>query len=604
MRSVRQYLLAAIVLVLGVAAAAFVPVLRQTPGLIVLSVLALVALLIPTGPALIGIAVGAVVMVWARPAQSIAAESVRVALYFILGGAFAAIRYGRQRAVDASAQYRMLFDENPLPMWLYGEGTLEFIAVNQAALDRYGYTREEFRHLTLRDIERAGDVPAPDQRPAKGFPLHEGTWRHQTKDGTQLQVLVRSHLVDHEGRPARLALLEDITHRAKLESELRQSQKMEALGRVAGGVAHDFNNLLTAMMGFSELALARLTPDDPVRADIEEVINAGNSAASLTRQLLAFSRKQILAPQILDLNALVRTMQTLLRRVIGEDLEFVTTLGDPLNRINADRGQLEQVIMNLAVNARDAMPTGGLLCIATANVELDEAWVAAHPGAAKGPHVRLTLSDTGTGIDPSVQAHLFEPFFTTKHRGKGTGLGLATVYGIVKQSGGYIWVESTPGQGTTFSIVFPASSDQAAELVRPERRTGTVVGTETILVAEDQREMRGVVRESLTRNGYTVLEAEDGHAALALLRKRQGSIHLLLTDVVMPLMSGRELAAEVSKRYPTLRIMYMSGYTGEVIVDRGVLELDIPFLQKPFTADRLLRDVREVLDAEQRPRQP
>ena len=370
---------------------------------------------------------------------------------------------------------------------------------------------------------------------------------------------------------------------------------MEAIGQLAGGIAHDFNNLLTAILGFAEMTLTPL-PDGQMRDDVQQILNAGHSAASLTRQLLAFSRKQILEPQVLDLNTLVGGMQTLLRRVIGEDISLVTTLSDGVSHINADRGQIEQVIMNLAVNARDAIASNGTLRLSTENVDVDDAFVAAHPGAAAGPHVRVTVSDTGSGMEPDVLAHLFEPFYTTKPLGKGTGLGLATVDGIVKQSGGYIWVESTPGEGTSFMINFPRVSVAPGSVVATTVADARVVsGTETILLVEDQQEVRDVVRQTLQRHGYNVLEAVDGDAALALLQSEAGPIHLLLTDVVMPHMSGRELVDAITKHDRSIRVLYTSGYTDDAIVRHGVLDPGIAFIQKPFTPEQLLGRVRDVL---------
>jgi two-component system cell cycle sensor histidine kinase/response regulator CckA len=332
-----------------------------------------------------------------------------------------------------------------------------------------------------------------------------------------------------------------------------------------------------------------------MRDDVQQILGAGHSAASLTRQLLAFSRKQLLQPQILDVNALVGGMQSLLHRVIGEDIALVTMLSDGVSSINADRGQIEQVIMNLAVNARDAIASNGTLRLATENVDVDDSFVAAHPGAATGPQVRVTVSDSGSGMGPDVLAHVFEPFYTTKQLGKGTGLGLATVDGIVKQSGGYIWVESTPGVGTSFMINFPRVSAEPGTMVAAATGAREVSGTETILLVEDQREVRDVVRQTLQRHGYKVLEAVDGEAALALLQTGAGPIHLLLTDVVMPHMSGRELVDNITKRDPSIRVLYTSGYTDAAIVRHGVLDPGIAFMQKPFTPEQLLGRVRDVL---------
>ncbi len=419
------------------------------------------------------------------------------------------------------------------------------------------------------------------------------TNRYRTADGSYLWLEWHSK-ADPATRTV-YAVARDQTSRRLLENQLRQSQKMEAVGRLAGGVAHDFNNLLTAIIGFSEMAMADLPPDATLHDDLAQILNAGRSAASLTSQLLAFSRKQILQPQVLDVQELLHTMYSLLRRVIGEHIVLDLAGDGGAHHISADRGQLEQVIMNLAVNARDAMPSGGTLRIATDAVLLDDAFVATHPGSAAGPHVRVSIVDTGVGMEPAVQAQLFEPFFTTKEHGKGTGLGLATVYGIVKQSGGYIGVKSAPGQGAAFTLYLPAVANCPVD-PPVAAETSQVSGSETIMVVEDQREVRAVVRQALQASGYRVLEVVDGPAALALIAGTHEPVHLLLTDVVMPLMSGRELARRASAMCPNLRVLYMSGYTDDTIVHHGVLEPDIDFLPKPFRPTQLLERVRALLD--------
>jgi signal transduction histidine kinase len=384
--------------------------------------------------------------------------------------------------------------------------------------------------------------------------------------------------------------------RHALENQLEQSRKMEAVGRLAGGVAHDFNNLLTAILGYSNLVLEELEPGHPARADVEHMRRAGESAASLTQQLLAFSRKQILQPQVLDLNRVVTRAEALLQRLIGEHIRLVTALDPSLDRVNADPGQLEQVIVNLAINARDAMSEGGNLTIETANVELDESYVQQHGGSSPGAHVMLAVSDTGVGMDAETRERIFEPFFTTKRRGEGTGLGLSTVYGIVTQSGGSIWVYSEPTRGTTFKVYFPSAREAAPQVVAPPRTDG-LKGTETILLAEDQPEVRSVARAVLERYGYRVLEASHGDEALRILRAHREPIHLLLSDVVMPSMSGPELARLVQLEHSGIRVLYASGYTDDAIVRHGVLDPGVAFLQKPFTPTALLRKIRELLDA-------
>jgi PAS domain S-box-containing protein len=380
------------------------------------------------------------------------------------------------------------------------------------------------------------------------------------------------------------------------EEELRQSQKMEAVGRLAGGIAHDFNNLLTVINGYSELILHRLGPADPIRAELEAIKQAGARAAALTGQLLAFSRRQALQSRVLDLNAVVANMDSMLRRTIGEDIELRTVLQPELGRVKADPGQIEQVILNLAVNARDAMPHGGRLTIETADVELDETQTRRLLTVIPGPHVLLAVSDTGCGMDKETQARIFEPFFTTKEKGKGTGLGLSTVYGIVKQSGGSIWVYSEPGRGTTFKIYLPRV-EEPAEAVEPDTAGApSPGGTETILLVEDEAGVRSLARTALQAYGYTVLEASNGSEALQICERHEGPIHLLVTDVVMPGMSGKELADRLASGRPEIKALYVSGYTDGSIIHHGMLDPSVAFLQKPFSPDALARKAREVLD--------
>ncbi|HEX9886025.1 MAG TPA: ATP-binding protein, partial [Longimicrobiales bacterium] len=382
----------------------------------------------------------------------------------------------------------------------------------------------------------------------------------------------------------------------RLESQLRQAQKMEAIGQLAGGIAHDFNNLLTVISGYVDLALSRLPEGDLLARQLREVRDAGHRAASLTRQLLAFSRKQVISPRVLDLNFVVADTDKLLQRVIGENIALETALAQDLGCVRADPGQIEQVLMNLAVNARDAMPDGGKLTIETANVELDEGEAKRRFLPRSGPHVLLTVSDTGIGMDEGTQAHVFEPFFTTKGEGKGTGLGLATVYGVVKQSGGSVFVYSEPGHGSTFKIYLPRV-DEPAEAPRGREKAPVVRGgSETILVVEDSEQVRGLACSVLRGHGYGVLEARLPEEALRILGTGGQKIGLMVTDVVMPEMSGRTLATKACKLCPDLRVLYMSGYTDNAIVHHGLLEPGIHFLQKPFSTDALARRVREILD--------
>jgi signal transduction histidine kinase/CheY-like chemotaxis protein len=381
------------------------------------------------------------------------------------------------------------------------------------------------------------------------------------------------------------------------EEQLRQSQKMEAIGKLAGGVAHDFNNLLTAITGYSDLSLRRLEAGHPLRRNLEEIKKAGERAATLTRQLLAFSRKQMLQPKVLDLNAVIVDMFKLLQRLIGEDIDLLSSLNPSLGQVKADPGQLQQVLMNLCVNARDAMPQGGKLTIKTSNIYVDGEYAKRHVSVQPGEYVLLSISDTGCGMDARTQERVFEPFFTTKEQGKGTGLGLSTVYGIVKQSGGNIWVYSEVERGTSFKIYLPRFDKPIETVV--EKRTEEVSsrGSETVLLVEDEEMVRNMTSEALRESGYRVLEARDTNHALTLCQNFEEEIHLMLSDVVMPVMSGRVLAEAVAPLRPGMRVLYMSGYTDDHIVHHGVLEEGMNFIEKPFTADLLAKKVRDVLDA-------
>jgi two-component system cell cycle sensor histidine kinase/response regulator CckA len=403
-------------------------------------------------------------------------------------------------------------------------------------------------------------------------------------------------LVGQHGEPVRaVGISLDVTGRRTLEEQFQQAQKMEAVGRLAGGVAHDFNNLLTAILGYCELVLVDVSQNDSLRADIMEIQKAGTRAAGLTRQLLAFSRKQIIEPTLLDLNAVVTDIRAMLRRLIGEDVKIVLGLHHESALVKADRGQVEQVVMNLAVNARDAMPKGGTLTIETANVELDEHYALTHLAVKPGRYIGLTVTDTGTGMTPQVQARLFEPFFTTKEPGKGTGLGMATVHGIVTQSGGSVGVYSEVGKGTSFKVYFPMAD--AAEMVvdAPAPVARPRAGTQTVLVVEDADGLRELAKRLLQRQGYTVLIAADAEEATRIFGENP-TIDVLLTDVVMPGASGPELTRQLVAQRPGLKVIYMSGYTEDTIVHHGVLKPGIAFLNKPFTSDTLGRKLREVLE--------
>ncbi len=396
----------------------------------------------------------------------------------------------------------------------------------------------------------------------------------------------------------------DITYRKRAEDErenlqaqLAQAQKMESIGRLAGGVAHDFNNLLTVIKGYTELLLEDFATDDPKRADIEQIAKAGQQAASLTAQLLAFSRKQMLQPRTLNLNDVLDEMGEMLRRLIGEDIDLLTIFQPDLGLINADPGQLQQIVMNLAINARDAMPKGGEITIETANVNLDEDYFRRHPVVKKGSYVMLAISDSGVGMDMETQARIFEPFFTTKGKGKGTGLGLSTVYGIVKQSNGFIWVYSEPGKGTTFKTYFPRTESEIANVTAKNKSEPESRGWGTILIAEDEPVVRSLAVRILRGRGYNVLEASNGKEALDIARKYDRKIHLVLTDVVMPGMSGRDLVSQLESERTGIKALYISGYADNAIVHRGMLDSDIAFLQKPFAVESLARKVRALINS-------
>jgi signal transduction histidine kinase/ActR/RegA family two-component response regulator len=380
------------------------------------------------------------------------------------------------------------------------------------------------------------------------------------------------------------------------EEQLRQSQKMEAIGRLAGGVAHDFNNLLTVITGYSELSLRRLAPDDPLRTNIEQISKAGTRAAALSRQLLAFSRQQVMHVRVLDLNSVVREMDNMLQRPIGEDMDLVTLLKPALGQIKADPGQIEQVLLNLVVNARDAMPKGGKITIETSNTYLDEAYARKHLSIRPGHYVVLTVSDTGVGIEAETQKRIFDPFFTTKEVGKGTGLGLSTAYGIVKQSQGNVWVYSEVGRGTTFKVYLPRVDEVAQEQESDGGLQTLATGSETVLLVEDEHLVRDLTMEMLKECGYGVITASNGEEALRVSREFEGRIDLMITDVVMPRMGGRELAAHLAVLRPETKVIYMSGYTDDAIVRHGILDEQVSFIQKPFSADVLLMKARQVLD--------
>jgi PAS domain S-box-containing protein len=625
-------------------------------------------------------------------------------------------------------EYRLLFEHNPHPMWVYDPDTFRFLAVNSAAIAHYGYSREEFLAMTIKDIRPQEDIPRLLEHDSgvRGTGRGGGIWRHRRRDGSIILVDIVRSMIPFGGRPARLVLAVDVTEheqaeralreahamvsavvndaplaivtidlnahvtswnpaaerifgwtatevvgrplpyvpevrrsefdqhilsevragrgitgfetrrvhkdgtvldvqlniaplhdasgavagsvgfllelteQKRLEQQFQQAQRMEAVGRLAGGIAHDFNNLLTIINTNCELALDALPPGAEIRADIEEARQAGTRGAALTRQLLAFSRRQVLHPELIDLSVVVSGMEKMLRRVLGEDVTLECDLSTGLPHVRADLGQLEQVLMNLVLNSRDAMPDGGRITISASPAQVDADMSRREAGLEAGSYVILTVADTGAGMDAATRDRIFEPFFTTKGVGKGTGLGLAMVYGVVKQSGGSIRVESEPGRGTSITIYFPVSAaledSGAGYRGALPTRDATPRGSETVLIVEDEGAVRDVVRRVLTAQGYTVLEAAGGAEALAVAARHPARIHLVLSDVVMPNMNGRELVEQLRAVRPGLRVLFMSGYDDDAIAQRGVPAPDTAFIEKPFTIDALARRVRAVLD--------
>jgi len=475
-----------------------------------------------------------------------------------------------------------------------------YTSVNKAGEQITGYTREETLKLNLAQtiapehLAKANDML---RRKLAGEEVTAYEMELLAKDGGRIAVEANTKFVFQNGVPVGVqGIARDVTKRKQLELQLNQSQKMEAIGQLAGGIAHDFNNLLTAINGYSSLALQRTSEDDRIKGYLEEIKKAGERAANLTRQLLAFGRKQMLQPVALSLNDVVADMNKMLRRLIGEHVQLTAKFDPALRKIKADPGQIEQVLVNLVVNARDAMPQGGILTIETSNFEVDHEYASRHVAVGPASYVMLAVSDTGIGMADETKARIFEPFFTTKEKGKGTGLGLSTVYGIVKQSGGNIWVYSEPGRGTTFKVYLPQLEAGTEQTEKPAVESATPTGSETILLVEDEDVVRGLARKVLEHAGYNVLDASGGEEAFRLCQKHTEPIHLLLTDVVMPEMSGREIAERLKTLRPTTRVLFMSGYTDEAIVHHGVLDSNVEFIQKPFTPTRLARRVREVLD--------
>ena len=512
------------------------------------------------------------------------------------------VRRTRARAEEAlrmsEAQYRSLVDGAVFGIY---QATADghVVTVNPALVTMLGYdSPDDLRAVGWAQLyddpnEAAALIGCTDERAALAG--KEVVWRR--KNGDQIRVRLSGRLIEEPltGRTLSEVIVEDSTEQHRLHEQLRQSQKMEAIGQLAGGVAHDFNNMLTAILGYSELLTEQIGPDKPIGQDLREIRAAAERAAALTKQLLAFSRKQVFAMVPADVTDVVRTVRPMLQRLLGERIAITTSLADDVVSVMADVAQLEHLLINLSVNARDAMPQGGALTFTTSNVMLDAAFVRTHPGAVVGPHARVSVADTGTGMPADVQARIFEPFFTTKETGHGTGLGLAAVYGTAKQMGGYIEVESHVGRGTTFRLYLPKAT-RPAQALRPAPSTSPDVGDETILVVEDDSGVRAFVKVALQRFGYHVIEAYTAEAALTLLEEYAAPVHLLLTDVVLPGMDGVQLAKHVTRERPDVGVLFMSGYARSLGSIPGGIDPSINLLEKPFTGHALLAKTRQVLD--------
>ncbi len=507
---------------------------------------------------------------------------------------------------ESEEKYRTLYDSSRDAIMIITPDKV-FLNGNPACVKMFGCRNEdEFISLTPSalspEYQPDGDLSVEKSQKMISIAMEQGShffkWKHKRVDGEEFYSTVLLARMKLYGKKILQATVRDITEHKKLKAQLHMAQKMEAIGKLAGGVAHDFNNILTVIMGNASLALMEVGKDDTPWQEIEEIRKAGERAASLTRQLLAFSRKQIVQPEILDINELLTDIEMMLGRLIGEDVELLTIPAPALWRIEIDPGQIEQIIINLAINARDAMLQGGKLTIETDNADLNENYFREHgiEGKKSGHYVVLAVSDTGSGMDKETQEHIFEPFFTTKEVGKGTGLGLSTIYGIVKQNNGFIWVYSEPGQGTTFKVYLPEVKKDANLEKKEQTPVDDPGGSETVLIVEDNDLLRNFAQKALQSYGYRILVAENGEDALMVCKKHDGQIDLMITDVVMPKMGGREAAKRLQPLYPQMKVIYMSGYTDDAIVHHGVLEPGLNFLEKPFTPEGLARKVREALD--------
>lgn len=503
------------------------------------------------------------------------------------------------KALEENAvRFRFLFAHNPIPMMVMDRGSLLYLEVNDAALHQYGYSREEFLRLRATDIRTAEETARLEQYLERkiGDQAIAGIWHHQTKDGRAIDVEVITHEMEFQNRPALLIAALNVTEKLALENQLRQSQKFEAIGQLAGGIAHDFNNMLGAILGWVELGVENTPADSQTQNYFLKIKHQADRAAALTRQLLAFARRQILEPRNVDLNSVIRDVMGLLGKVIGSNIELKLLLSENLPVVKVDPTQAGQIIMNLCLNARDAMPNGGELEIQTTSLEVTEALCAGHKHAKLGPHVQLTVRDTGAGIDPANLERIFEPFFTTKELGKGTGLGLATVYGIVKQHGGFLEVESKLGEGAQFHVFFPAVMEaKLEEPVAPAPKT-VCGGKETVLLVEDHDGLREIASATLSSLGYRVRLAHDGEQAVEEFRAHRDEIALVLLDVVLPKIGGPEAYARMCAYQSEIPVLFVTGYSSDAEVLRSVQERKHPLLQKPYGPRELALKVREALD--------
>jgi two-component system, cell cycle sensor histidine kinase and response regulator CckA len=498
---------------------------------------------------------------------------------------------------ESEARYRMLFDGSPVPISLFDASTLEFVAVNQKMTDVYGYSHEEFLAMSVEDVRAAGDTSMMRRDIAGapvGRPIHAGVKQQRRKDGKLIDVDITAHKVVLDGRPCMLAIGVDVTEARRIEEQLRHSQKMEAIGQLAGGVAHDFNNVLAIILATTSFLQEELGDRHPNSGDIADIQSAAERAADLTRQLLAFSRKQPRTPKLLSIGTIVEDLEKMLRRIVGEDV-VVETRTSAAGSVHADPGQIEQVIMNLVVNARDAMPNGGHLTIETSNAELDET-AATYVGVTAGAYTALTVTDTGCGIDAETRNRIFEPFFTTKAVGRGTGLGLATVFGIVKQAGGGVSVYSEVGRGSTFRVYLPRADHDVVDEPKPTLLPASS-GSEAILVVEDDAQLRALLQRRLRSLGYRTIEARDATSAVDAIEHAAEPVHLLLTDLVMPGVDGRALASQLLRERPELKVVFMSGYSEHAAIKTAALRPNDHFIQKPFTINDLATVLRRALES-------